>query len=82
MTPQPPGRDINAVMEDHVQELMAMDGVVGVAVSETGEGVPCIMILLLELTDARKRALPETIEGHPVCLFESGEIRPLGGEQR
>ena len=73
-----PHRDINAVMADHVQQLMAMDGVTGVAIGATEDGTPCIMILLIELTETRRRALPDQLEGHPVCLFESGEIRPLG----
>lgn len=72
-----PLRDIDAVMADHVDRLMATDGVTGVAIGETPEGAPCIMILVRELTDEVRRALPERIEGHPTCLFESGEIRPM-----
>ncbi|HOX25978.1 MAG TPA: hypothetical protein PLL30_09555 [Candidatus Krumholzibacteria bacterium] len=73
-----PRRAINDVMADHVQELMARDGVTGVAIGETADGNPCILILLRELTEAHRLALPDQLEGHPVCLFESGEIRPLG----
>lgn len=72
-----PIKDINTVMEAHTEELMAIKGVVGVAIGENEEKKPCIMILVLEATDEILDKLPKEIEGHPVCPFESGEIKPL-----
>ena len=74
-----PTRDINTVMEAHTQELMAMKGVVGVAIGENEEKKPCIMILVVEATDEFLEKLPKVIEGHPVCPLESGEIKPMSG---
>ncbi|MFO7653093.1 MAG: hypothetical protein R6X25_04645 [Candidatus Krumholzibacteriia bacterium] len=71
-------RSIEQVMNDHVDDLMALDGVTGVAIGKNDAGVPCIMVLVLKLDEEMQRRLPATIEGHPVCPFESGEIRPLG----
>ena len=77
---QPPVRDINAVMEDHTAELMAIPGVVGVAVGETDDKTPCIMILIVEEKDEILSKLPKELEGHPVRPFVSGEIKPMQGD--
>jgi hypothetical protein len=72
-----PKRDINAVMEAHAQELMAIPGVTGVAVGETDEGTPCILVLVLDDSVAIKQKLPDTLEGHPVRTLVTGEIIPM-----
>ena len=41
-----PKRDINAVLDSHSAELMAIPGVVGVAVGETEDKTPCILVLI------------------------------------
>ena len=68
--------DINKVMEAHAAELMAMPGVNGVAVGETEEGTPCILVLASN-TEGVYPDIPVMLEGHPVRIFESGEIRPM-----
>lgn len=72
-----PDRSIEQVMNDHAAELMAIEGVTGVAISKNDDGTPCIMILILKDNDEIRKRLPDSIEGHPVCLFESGEIHPM-----
>ncbi len=74
-----PTRDITAVMNDHVNELMAIPGVTGVAVGALDDGTPCILVLVLKRTDEIANKVPKVIEGHPVKLFESGEIKPMDG---
>ena len=69
-------RDINKVMEAHAAGLMALPGVHGVAVGETEEGAPCILVLASDAVEAG-RIVPGVIEGHPVRILESGEIRPM-----
>jgi hypothetical protein len=68
-------RDIKTVMESHTKELMALPGVAGVAIGETDDGAPCILVLV-ESGDVR-RDIPDMLEGYPVCMLESGRIRPM-----
>ncbi len=75
-----PKRDINIVMEAHVSELMAIPGVAGVAVGALDDGTPCILVLVIKASDELGRKIPKTLEGHPVQIFESGEIKPMDGK--
>ncbi|HEX9749834.1 MAG TPA: hypothetical protein VGB22_00905 [candidate division Zixibacteria bacterium] len=73
-------KDINAVMDAHVDELMSIVGVTGVAIGELDDGTPCILVLVFEQTDELERKIPRELEGHPVRLLESGEIKPMDEE--
>lgn len=73
-------RDVTTVMNAHVDALMATAGVAGVAIGETDDHTPCIIIYVVQLTDALKATLPTKLEGHPVRIEESGEFRPLKAE--
>ena len=74
-------RDITSVMNDHVNELMAIPGVTGVAISELEDKTPCILVMIVEESPEVRKQIPERIEGHPVKVTVSGEIRPLDGRQ-
>jgi hypothetical protein len=74
-----PTRDITEVMEAHTQELLAIEGVTGVAIGQTDDGTPCILILILEESPTLKAKIPRTLEGHPVRTLVTGKIVPLGG---
>jgi len=74
-----PTRDIQTVQEAHAPALMALDGVVGVAIGETDDRTPCVVIYVKEMTKALRAKLPTSLEGHPVRVEVSGEIRPFGG---
>jgi hypothetical protein len=69
---------INQVLEAHADELMAIQGVAGVAIGllEDGE-TPCLKILVVKLTRELESELPGSLDGHPVVVEESGVIRPL-----
>ena len=75
-----PTRDITAVMDAHVSELMGIPGVTGVAVGALEDGTPCILVLVEKKTDEIARKIPKLIEGHPTKIFESGEIKPMDGQ--
>jgi hypothetical protein len=75
-----PQRDVTTVMNAHVDALMATPGVAGVAIGETDDHTPCIIIYVVQLTDTLRSTLPATLEGHPVRIEESGEFRPLKSE--
>jgi hypothetical protein len=73
-----PKRDINAVLRDHDQELLAIPGVVGVYVAVLEDGkTPCLKVMLARKTPASERDVPKLIEGYPVVAEVTGEIRPL-----
>ena len=73
-----PKRDINAVLRDHDKQLLAIPGVVGVYVAVLEDGKrPCLKVMLARKTPEIERAVPKTIEGYPVVLEVTGEIRPL-----
>ncbi len=74
-----PQRDINAVLAAHDKELLALPDVVGVYVGVLEDGrTPCLKVMLARKTPKFVRAVPRSIEGYPVVLEVTGEIRPLG----
>jgi hypothetical protein len=74
-SPQP---DINAVLAAHDRELLALKNVTGVYVGVLeGSNRPCLTVMLKEPSPETERALPRELEGFPVVVKVSGEIRPL-----
>lgn len=71
------GRDISRVMNDHVARLMTIEGVTGVGLGELEDKTPCIIVLIVEKTEELSEKIPSTLEGHPVSLLVSGEIKPM-----
>jgi hypothetical protein len=72
--------DAIRVMDAHVKELMAIPGVVGVAVGELESGAPCIKVLVAKKIPDHRKRIPKEIEGVPVVIEESGEFRPMSGD--
>ena len=74
-----PRRDINAVLAEHDDRLLAIPGVVGVYVGLMEDGkTPCLKVMLSERKPAAEQPIPRSIEGHPVVSEVTGEVRPLG----
>jgi hypothetical protein len=73
-----PLRDINAVLEEHDEKLMAIPGVVGVYVGLLEDDqTTCLKVMAVKKTRELERAIPKSLEGHPVVIEETGVIRPL-----
>ncbi len=70
------GKSIEMVLREHTEQLLSLPGVVGMAVSEC-EGKPCIKVLVVKETPELVNKIPRTLEGYPVVIEETGEIRPL-----
>jgi hypothetical protein len=51
--------------------------VVATAESRLDDGRPCILVLVVRLTPELRERLPRELEGWPVRVEESGEIRAL-----
>ena len=75
-----PTEDVKRVMDAHVDELMAIPGVVGVAVGALEDGKPCILVLVVQKTAENSKLIPREIERYPVKIEESGEIRAMPGD--
>jgi hypothetical protein len=74
-----PKRDINAVLAAHDKELLAIPNVVGVYVGVLEDGrTPCLKVMLARKTPEAVRIIPRNLEGYPVVLEVTGEIRALG----
>ena len=75
---EPNSRDINAVLRAHDQELLAIQGVVGVYVGVLDDGkTPCLKVMIVAKSAEIEKAVPKMIEGFPVIIEVTGEIRPL-----
>ena len=72
-----PQRDINAVKEAHTKELMALPGVVGVYVGELDDHTPAIGVMVVKKTPELGQKIPKVLEGYPVKIDETGEIKPM-----
>ena len=70
-------RDINAVKDAHVDELMALPGVVGVYVGELENHTPAIGVMVVKKTPELEQKIPKTLEGYPVKIDETGVITPM-----
>jgi hypothetical protein len=72
-----PARNINTVKEAHTPELMNIHGVVGVYIGETDDGVAFIGVMVSKKTSEIDKIIPQNLEGYPVHVEETGEIKPL-----
>jgi len=70
------GKTIEDVLETHSGHLLSIPGVVATALGICNE-LPCIKVYVLEKTTALQAAIPEALEGYPVCLEQAGKIRAL-----
>ncbi len=65
---------IETTLARHSDSLMALPGVVGVAQGESA-GQPVITVLVVRRTPDLDARLPRVLDGFPVVVVETGEIR-------
>ena len=70
------GRAIEEVLKEHTKELMSLPGVVGTGQSLC-DGQPCIKVFVVNKTPELEKQIPQALEGYPVVIEETGEIRAL-----
>ena len=76
--PPAPLRDINAVLADHDQELLAIPGVMGVYIGLLkDEKTSCLKVMLARKDSNLEGRIPRKLEGYPVITEVSGAIRPM-----
>jgi hypothetical protein len=71
-----PPTTIQEVLKTHTPELMSIPGVVGTALGEQ-KGELCIKVLVVQKTPELTQKIPSTLEGFPVVIQQTGEIRAL-----
>jgi len=69
-------KTIQEVLKIHTPDLMSIPGVVGTALGEF-KGKPCIKIFVIKKTEELMKKIPSTLEGFPVDIKQTGEIRAL-----
>ena len=67
--------NIKAVMDEHVDSLMSIDGVVGVAIGAIDNGNLCIKVMVTKEEVGRQKKIPDQLDTYPVVVEETGEIR-------
>jgi hypothetical protein len=73
-------KTIQQVLKEHTNELMSIPGVVGTA-QGLCDGQPCIKVLVIKKTSEIEEKIPETLEGYPVEIESTGEIKALPKNQ-
>ena len=73
-------KTIQEVLKEHTTELMSLPSVVGTA-QGLCDGKPCIKVFVIKKTPELDQKIPDTLEGHPVMIEETGEIRALPKNQ-
>ena len=73
-------KPIKEVITDHARTLLSIPGVVG-AGEGLCKGVPCIKVFVTKKTPELEKKILDTLEGYPVEIEETGEIRPLPKNQ-
>jgi len=75
-----PAKPIERVLSEHTDDLMSLPGVIGTA-QGLRENKPCILVLVIKKTPELNQKIPNVLEGYPVVVEETGEIRALPEEQ-
>jgi hypothetical protein len=74
-------RSIRDALEDLTDRLMSIPGIVGTA-EGLCDGTPCIKVFVSRKTAAVMKAIPASVEGYPVAVEETGELRPFQPPRR
>jgi len=70
------GKTIEQVQQEHTNEWMAIPGVVGIAIGRHDDKL-CILILTFSDTGEIREEIPATVDGYPVVIQYTGNIRAL-----
>lgn len=73
---RPDIENLMAVQLLHTNKLMSKPGVVGTAVGLNDEGQPAVLVLLKD--ERARKDVPATLDGHPVAIRVTGEIKAVG----
>lgn len=69
-------KTIQTVLKENTDSLMALPEVVGTGLGECS-GKPCIKVFVTKKSPQLIKQIPSTLEGYPVDVQETGEIKAL-----
>ncbi len=67
-------KSIEEVLREQTPRLMAVRGVTGTGLGEC-DGAPCIVVFVVKHSPELSEELPDTLDGYPVDVRVSGEVR-------
>lgn len=70
-------RTIEQVMQFYTGEIMAIPGVNGLHLGKLENGRDCIAVMVHRRTEENEKMIPRQLEGFPVVIEETGDIRPV-----
>ena len=65
--------NIKQTLENHQERLMAIPGVTGIGIGNK-DNKPVIVVMTAGSPAGAKAMLPQSLDGHPVVIEETGEI--------
>ena len=71
-----PAKAIDEVLKEHSRAIMSIPGVVGTA-QGLCDDKPCIKVYVIQETPELEQKIPPILEGYPVMIEETREIRAL-----
>jgi hypothetical protein len=74
---QPQPMTITEVLKKYTDTWMAIPGVIGTGEGRTDDNKPSVIVFAEQETEAIKEKIPRTIEGFPVVIEVTGEVRAL-----
>jgi hypothetical protein len=74
------GKTIKAVLKEHTEVLMSIPGVAGTAQGLCNDK-PCIIVFVIKKTPELEQKIPLALEGYPVKIEVTGEIRARSEDQ-
>ena len=77
-----PSRPIGEVLAEHSPRLMALPGVTAVGQGALPDGRSCIHVYIRARDRSLEARIPREIEGYPVVVAVSGDIRAMPGDSR
>ena len=72
-------KPIEDVLKSNQEKLLGIPGVQGFYQGEQENGDDCIVIMVDSLTEENRGEFPDSLDGYPVKVEETGKIKPLDG---
>ena len=72
-----PMKSIDDVIKVYADSMLAIPGVVGLYHGLDESGKSCLKVMVIKKTAELEKKIPKQIEGFPVEIDETGEIKPM-----